>query len=316
MRRLACAALAAAAVLASGSIAGAQAPQGYPADYSRIVDAARKEGKVVVYATTDAVAANPLIKDFQTLYPGVQVEYSDLNSTELYNRFIAEANNEPDYEQMLADAEKAWKDAYAAAQATFDKAIANAIETVTVALVDHEHTYNIATAADQEVYDNAVAAAEVAYFATSIIAENQYYLDTAAADADYISADLAQAAGADEGDALAAHARGRGAGQQHFDAVGLPAGFLDQLAARGAFQGVGVVVVADQAGRHLNGAGIERHAVLLDEQHLVLGRDGDDDHRHAVAMAAFGVFPAAAAHHAQPLAVIQRFDRIVHRVPA
>lgn len=91
MRRLACAALAAAAVLASGSIAGAQAPQGYPADYSKIVDAARKEGKVVVYATTDAVAANPLIKDFQTLYPGVQVEYSDLNSTELYNRFIAEA---------------------------------------------------------------------------------------------------------------------------------------------------------------------------------------------------------------------------------
>ena len=71
--------------------AGAQAPQGYPADYAKIVDAAKKEGKLVVYATTDAVAANPLIKDFQVLYPGVTVEYSDLNSTELYNRFIAEA---------------------------------------------------------------------------------------------------------------------------------------------------------------------------------------------------------------------------------
>lgn len=80
-----------AALLFSATAALAQAPQGYPADYGKIVEAAKKEGKVVVYATTDAVAAQPLIKEFQTLYPGVQVEYSDLNSTELYNRFIAEA---------------------------------------------------------------------------------------------------------------------------------------------------------------------------------------------------------------------------------
>ncbi|MGB8895322.1 MAG: extracellular solute-binding protein, partial [Pseudolabrys sp.] len=77
--------------LAWGTGAQAQAPQGYPADYAKIVEAAKKEGKVVIYATTDAVAANPLIKDFETLYPGIKVEYSDLNSTELYNRFIAEA---------------------------------------------------------------------------------------------------------------------------------------------------------------------------------------------------------------------------------
>ena len=82
---------ASAALLAFASSAFAQAPKGYPADYAKIVDAAKKEGKVVIYATTDAVAANPLIKDFEALYPGVRVEYSDLNSTELYNRFIAEA---------------------------------------------------------------------------------------------------------------------------------------------------------------------------------------------------------------------------------
>ena len=77
--------------LAFGIEAQAQVPQGYPADYAQIVEAAKKEGKVVIYATTDAVAANPLIKDFETVYPGIKVEYSDLNSTELYNRFIAEA---------------------------------------------------------------------------------------------------------------------------------------------------------------------------------------------------------------------------------
>jgi iron(III) transport system substrate-binding protein len=91
MRALVRAALIAAGFVTSGLVAHAQAPQGYPAEYAKTIEAAKKEGKVVVYATTDAVAASPLIKDFEALYPGLKVEYSDLNSTELYNRFIAEA---------------------------------------------------------------------------------------------------------------------------------------------------------------------------------------------------------------------------------
>lgn len=69
----------------------AAAPAGYPADYQKIIDAARKEGKLVIYATTDTKAAEPIVKDFESLYPGIKVEYNDLNSTELYNRFIGEA---------------------------------------------------------------------------------------------------------------------------------------------------------------------------------------------------------------------------------
>ncbi|MGE0752167.1 MAG: ABC transporter substrate-binding protein, partial [Variibacter sp.] len=87
MVRFTVAALAAAFVAFAGQ-AQAQVPGGYPADYSKIIDAAKKEGKVVVYSTTDSASANALIQDFQKLYPGVTVEYSDLNSTELYNRFI------------------------------------------------------------------------------------------------------------------------------------------------------------------------------------------------------------------------------------
>jgi iron(III) transport system substrate-binding protein len=89
MSRIVQAAIVTTAILLITS-AQAQVPQGYPTDYSKIVDAAKKEGRVVVYATTDAVAANPLVKDFQAAFPGIQVDYSDLNSTELYNRFIAE----------------------------------------------------------------------------------------------------------------------------------------------------------------------------------------------------------------------------------
>jgi len=70
--------------------AAAQVPAGYPATYAETIAAAKKEGKVVVYSTTDTAAAGFLIKDFGALYPGISVEYNDMNSTEVYNRFISE----------------------------------------------------------------------------------------------------------------------------------------------------------------------------------------------------------------------------------
>ena len=81
-------ALAALALLPA--LASAQVPSGYPASYADTIAAAKKEGKVVIYSTTDTAAANPLLKDFQALYPGISVEYNDMNSTELYNRYISE----------------------------------------------------------------------------------------------------------------------------------------------------------------------------------------------------------------------------------
>src|SRR5512140_931645 len=75
----------------AGGVAFAQAvPQGYPADYAQTIAAANKEGKVVVYSALDTKAAQPLLRDFNALYPNIKVEYNDMNSTELYNRFIAE----------------------------------------------------------------------------------------------------------------------------------------------------------------------------------------------------------------------------------
>jgi iron(III) transport system substrate-binding protein len=76
--------LAGAAALAQG------VPAGYPADYAQTIAAANKEGKVVIYSALDTKAAQPLIKDFNAVYPNIKVEYNDMNSTELYNRYIAE----------------------------------------------------------------------------------------------------------------------------------------------------------------------------------------------------------------------------------
>jgi iron(III) transport system substrate-binding protein len=53
--------------------------------------AAQKEGRLVVYSSTDSASADPLLQDFKSQYPGIQVEYNDLNTTEVYNRFLAEA---------------------------------------------------------------------------------------------------------------------------------------------------------------------------------------------------------------------------------
>ena len=72
------------------ALASAQVPSGYPANYADTISAAKKEGKVVIYSTTDTTSANPLINDFKALYPGISVEYNDMNSTEIYSRFISE----------------------------------------------------------------------------------------------------------------------------------------------------------------------------------------------------------------------------------
>ena len=69
--------------------AQAQVPEGYPGSYQSVIDGAKKEGKLLVYSVTDTALVRPLIKDFESLY-GIKVEYNDMNSTELYNRFISE----------------------------------------------------------------------------------------------------------------------------------------------------------------------------------------------------------------------------------
>lgn len=55
-----------------------------------LLDAAKKEAKVILYSTTDSKAADPLIAAFEAKYPDLKVEFHDMNSTEIYNRYISE----------------------------------------------------------------------------------------------------------------------------------------------------------------------------------------------------------------------------------
>ncbi|WP_020180023.1 ABC transporter substrate-binding protein [Methylopila sp. M107] len=68
----------------------AEPPPGYPAAYVNTVRAAENEGRLVIYSNTDAKLAQPLVDDFRSMYPRIDVSYEDINSTELYHRFVAE----------------------------------------------------------------------------------------------------------------------------------------------------------------------------------------------------------------------------------
>jgi iron(III) transport system substrate-binding protein len=90
-----------AVVVAGIASAAAQAPEGYPADYGKVIEAANREGKLVVYSTTDSAAAAQLLRDFAELYPLLRVDFCDLSSGELYSRFLAEVAAGADTADLL-----------------------------------------------------------------------------------------------------------------------------------------------------------------------------------------------------------------------
>ena len=69
----------------------AQIPDGYTPSYAQTVDAAGMEGVVTIYTTTDKTEAADLLAGFHAQRPNIRVDYDELNSTELYDRFLAEA---------------------------------------------------------------------------------------------------------------------------------------------------------------------------------------------------------------------------------
>lgn len=63
----------------------------YPESYRQLVDAARREGKVVILGSTDRQSVEPLVKAFEAAYPDIRVIYSDVNTRDLEKNFRAEA---------------------------------------------------------------------------------------------------------------------------------------------------------------------------------------------------------------------------------
>ncbi|MET0240018.1 MAG: ABC transporter substrate-binding protein [Sphingobium sp.] len=68
----------------------AQRPAGYPRSYDDLIVSARAERSLRIYANADRTELVPVIAAFRATYPGIDVHYSDIGSTEIYRRFVAE----------------------------------------------------------------------------------------------------------------------------------------------------------------------------------------------------------------------------------
>ena len=76
---------------AIGASAFAQdVPAGYPADYADLVAAAKEEGTVSIYTSTDAAQSQKLQDAFTKKY-GITIAYNDLGTNGAYNQVISEA---------------------------------------------------------------------------------------------------------------------------------------------------------------------------------------------------------------------------------
>jgi iron(III) transport system substrate-binding protein len=108
-RRVLCALLCALAVSPAASLAQevirfaakGQVPAGYPSQYAALIAAAEQEGQLVVHSTTDLGIVAPVIEDFQAMYPRIEVIYRDMNSTDLYNGYLADVATSPTTADVL-----------------------------------------------------------------------------------------------------------------------------------------------------------------------------------------------------------------------
>ncbi len=90
MKRLSCALSFAAALLIS-SVAGAQSvPAGYAADYAKTIEAAKQEGKVLVYSNVAVGNWAPFVALAKQRYPWLAIETTD-SSNELWEKYYAES---------------------------------------------------------------------------------------------------------------------------------------------------------------------------------------------------------------------------------
>ncbi|WP_298863574.1 extracellular solute-binding protein [uncultured Microbacterium sp.] len=86
-------------------------PSYYPADYSKIVDAAKKDGgDLVIYSNTDQENWAPIFRDFQKKYPFVKnISANNLDSDEVFQRQLSEtATGNAPADILATNAVQAW----------------------------------------------------------------------------------------------------------------------------------------------------------------------------------------------------------------
>jgi iron(III) transport system substrate-binding protein len=85
-------------------VAAQDLPDYYPADYSTLIEESKNEDGLLIYSNMAQYNWAPVIEDFNKLYPWIEVSTLDLDSDEVFNRYLAEANSGAETGDLLASA--------------------------------------------------------------------------------------------------------------------------------------------------------------------------------------------------------------------
>jgi iron(III) transport system substrate-binding protein len=84
-------------------------PDYYPKDYSKLVEASKKETPLLIYSNMGPAQWKPMLTAFNKPYPWVQVQTLDLSSSEVMERYLAEkATGSRTADLLVTAAADAW----------------------------------------------------------------------------------------------------------------------------------------------------------------------------------------------------------------
>src|SRR5690349_20769931 len=92
-------------------IAEGKAPDYYPTDYTKIIEASKNEGgELTIYSNTDQENWAPVFRDFQKKYPWVKkISANNLDSDEVLQRALSEqATGKSPADILVSNAAQAW----------------------------------------------------------------------------------------------------------------------------------------------------------------------------------------------------------------
>src|ERR687886_3099154 len=90
---------------------GGGQPSYYPANYADLVEASKKEQKLLVYSIMSKANWEPVLAGFKKKYPHVDVEALDLGSYEVFERYYSEsAGNARTADMIISSAPDGWQD--------------------------------------------------------------------------------------------------------------------------------------------------------------------------------------------------------------
>lgn len=75
-------------VLAAPALA--QVPPGYPADYAQTIADAKREGRLTIWSATDRSRVTELLAGFARAFPGIAIDYREIESSALYRQFLSD----------------------------------------------------------------------------------------------------------------------------------------------------------------------------------------------------------------------------------